>query len=447
MRPHGRGAAPRARGTSPCARAAAGLLVAGLLLPVAGPAAADSRDAPDALPGVSQQRRDATGRAVGCLPPSTKGTQLTPWPQTFLRPDRVWPLSRGEGVTVAVLGSGVKDGGGLLAGRLDLAPLPGGPDPAQDCVGHGTFLAGLIAADQREGAGFAGLAPRARILAVSVTNEAGTASADLLAQGITTAADRGARIIAVGVALPAGTDALAAAVRAARGKGALIVAPAAPDTAPTDTAGTVKPLPAYPAAYPEVLAVRDLAPGGTLPEGAGAVPVGGRIDLAAPGDAVTGPGPAPGGYYTGAGPSFATAFVAGTAALVLGYRPDLTADQLTQRLEATAYRSPDPRYGHGTVDPVAAVTRLAAGATPAPPTAAPDLAMPPAPPASDSGTQAGVIALSSLAVIALAAAAAAVAPRARARGSSTGPTGWACWSWSTSTRTSTGRSSAAAPTA
>ncbi|WP_224284386.1 S8 family serine peptidase, partial [Streptomyces sp. LS1784] len=277
---------PTARVRAAAGMLAAGTLASGLLLP-AGTAAADT---PDALPGVSQQRRDASGRPAGCLAPSTKGTQLTPWPQTFLRPDRVWPLSRGEGVTVAVLGSGVKDGSGLLAGRLDLAPLPGGPDPAQDCVGHGTFLAGLIAADQRDGAGFAGLAPRARILAVSVTNEAGTASADLLAQGITTAAERGARVIAVGVALPNGTDALAAAVRAARGKGALIVAPAAPDTTQSDTSGTAKPGPAYPAAYPEVLAVRDLAPGGALPDGASAVLVGGRIDLAAPGDAVTGPG-------------------------------------------------------------------------------------------------------------------------------------------------------------
>ncbi|MEU3574126.1 S8 family serine peptidase, partial [Kitasatospora sp. NPDC036755] len=361
---------------------AAGVLASGLLLPV-GTAAADSPDAPDALPRVSQQRHDALGRPAGCLPPSAKGTQLTPWPQTFLRPDRVWPLSRGEGVTVAVLGSGVQDGAGLLAGRLDQARLPGGPDPAQDCVGHGTFLAGLIAADQREGAGFAGIAPRARILAISVTSEAGTASADLLAQGITTAADRGARVITVAVALPNGTDALAAAVRAARGKGVLIVAPAAPDTVPTDATGATKPVPAYPAAYPEVLAVRDLAPGGALPDGPAAVPVGGRIDLAAPGDAVTGPGPAPGGYYTGAGPSFATAFVAGTAALALGYRPDLTVDQLTERLEATAYRSPDAQHGHGTVDPVAAVTRLAA--PPPPPAAPPPPGRPPPPPAPPPG--------------------------------------------------------------
>ncbi|MEU9041667.1 MULTISPECIES: S8 family serine peptidase [unclassified Kitasatospora] len=406
-----------ARGVGlPAVRGTAALLAAGLLLPSAGSAAA--ADSPDTLPGVTQLRRDPGGKAAGCLPASTKGTQLTPWPQTFLRADRVWPLSRGEGVTVAVLGSGVKDGSGLLTGRLDYAPLPGGADPTQDCVGHGTFLAGLIAADQRGGTGFAGVAPRARILAVSVTNEAGVASADLLAQGITAAADRGARIIAVAVALPSGNDALAGAVRAARAKGALIVAPAAPDTAPTDTgqSGTAKPGPAYPAAYPEVLAVRDLAPGGALPDGPTAVPVGGRVDLAAPGDAVTGPGPTPGGYYTGVGPSFATAFVAATAALALGYRPTLTVDQLTRRLETTAYHSTDPQYGYGTIDPVTAVTQLPdpAPTTPAPPAAA--LAMPPTRPATNAPTQATTIALASLATAALVAAAAAVTPRARTRG-------------------------------
>ncbi|MFD8088329.1 S8 family serine peptidase [Kitasatospora sp. NPDC059722] len=359
-----------------------------------------------------------SGKPAGCLPASAKGTQLTPWPQTFLRPDRVWQLSRGDGVTVAVLGSGLGDGSGLLAGRTDFAPrLDGAADPAHDCVGHGSFLAGLIAADRRDGTGFSGLAPHARVLAVGVTDDTGTTTADRLAQGITAAADRGARIIAVGVTVPEGNDALAGAVRRARAKGALIVAPAGPDTAPT---AQTKPTPVYPSAYPEVLAVRDLGPAGALPENAA---VGGRVDLAAPGDAVTGPGPAAGGYYTGAGPSFATAFVAGTAALVLGYRPTLTADQLTARLEATAYRPggpvPDPQLGYGTVDLVAAVTSTLDHETspsphPTTPTTA-ALAMPPGRPTSEAPAQATAVALTALGTIGLVAVAGAIAPRGRAR--------------------------------
>jgi hypothetical protein len=153
--------------------------------------------------------------------------------------------------------------------------------------------------------------------------------------------------------------------------------------------------------------------------------MGGRVDLCAPGDAVMSTGPSGGGYYTGAGPSFAAAFVAGSAALALGYRPDLTEPQLAHRLEATAYRMagalPDPQTGYGSVDPVAAVTAVLPQEQPAPaagkPTApAATLAMPPARPASSATRQAVTVALAALGVIALAAFGALVLPRGRARG-------------------------------
>lgn len=381
-----------------------------------------SASSDDTLPGVTQLLTSQNGQAPSCLTPSTKNTQATPWPQTFLRPDQAWQLSQGAGVTVAVLGSGVSDGAGLLSGRLDDAPkLPGGGDPAHDCVGHGSFLAGLIAAAPRGDTGFAGLAPGARILAVGVTDNTGASSPDLLAKGIRAASDRGARVIDVGVTLPGGSDALAAAVHDAVGKGALIVAPAAVDTVPQTQDGSSPPPPApvYPAAYPEVLAVRDLGPGGTLTQGS--TPVGGRVDLAAPGDAVMSVGPAGSGYYTGAGASFATAFVAGSAALALSYRPDQTEAQLAHRLEATAYRLggalPDPQFGYGSVDPVAAVTTVLPTPSGAAPTVrAAKLAMPPARPASSAPSTAVTVALAALAVIALAALAAVVVPRGRARG-------------------------------
>lgn len=425
---------------------AAALLVAGLLLPATGAAWADgtagSAASPgaaasagsatpgpgpqDTLPGVTQLLTSTNGQQPGCLTASTKDNRLTPWPQTFLRPDQVWPLTQGAGVTVAVLGSGVADGSGLLSGRLErAAKLSGGGDPAQDCVGHGSFLAALIAAGQRSGVGFAGIAPAARILAVGVTDATGASTADLLAQGIRAAADQGARVIDVGVTVPAGSDALAAAVHEAVGKGALVIAPAAPDAVPgaQPADASAPPAAVYPASYPDVLSVRDLGPGGILAQ-SGAVTVGGRVDLAAPGDAVMGAGPGGGGYYTGAGPSFATAFVAGSAALVLGYQPQLTQSQLVGRLEATAYRSggavPDPQVGYGSVDPVAAVTAVLPQQT-AKPSAAPaappsSLAVPPAPPASAAPGEAACVALGMLGVIALVALGAVVGPRGRARG-------------------------------
>jgi hypothetical protein len=410
------------------------VLAGGLLLPsgaaladAPGPSAAPSSTSSsaspgpgDTLPGITQTR---TAQQGGCLAATGKPVKAVPWPQTFLRPDQAWSLSQGEGVTVAVLGSGVSDGAGLLTGRLDDAPrLSGGGDPRHDCVGHGSFLAGLIAADQRGDAGFAGLAPRARILAVGVTDDTGAGTPDLLAKGIRAAADQGARVIDVGVTVPAGSDALAAAVHDAVGKGALIVAPAAADdTTQAQSQGSSAPPvpPAYPAAYPEVLAVRDLAPGGTpAPNGTA---LGGRVDLSAPGDAVMSVGPSGSGYYTGAGPSFATAFVAGSAALALGYRPDLTEAQLVHRLEATAYRLggavPDPQLGYGSVDPVAAVTAVLPQDHPTP-AAAPAVtpAMPPVRPASAAPRQAVTVALTALGVIALVALGAVVIPRGRRQG-------------------------------
>ncbi|WP_329501025.1 S8 family serine peptidase [Kitasatospora herbaricolor] len=351
----------------------------------AGPAASSGGADPMSLPVIGQGTGAA--RSEGCTKPSDKGTERTPWAQTVLRPEAAWQLSRGAGVTVAVVGSGVDAASGVLDGRLALGPREYGPgDAGRDCVGHGTFLAGLIAARRQDGTGFAGIAPEARILAVAVTDEAGITTPALLARGIRDAADGGARVIAVAVPVPVGGEDLAGAVRYAGERGALVVAPAGPDATGSGTSGGQ----AFPAAYPEVLAVAGLSPNGAVSNGAAssgsvsngagangggsnggaagteAAGPGGRVDLVAPGDALMSVGPGGKGYFTGSGPSFATAVVAGTAALVLGYRPELTAAQLLDRLKATAYHPgtvlPDARLGYGTVDPLAAVSAVLPGA-------------------------------------------------------------------------------------
>ena len=307
---------------------------------------------PASFPAIGQTTSEV--QQDGCVKPSAKTTDLTPWAQTFLRPEGAWALSRGAGVTVAVLGSGVDASSGVLDGRLTPGPrLYGGGGAGGDCVGHGTFLAGLIAARRQPGLGFAGIAPEARILAVAVTDDVGNTSADLLGKGIRAAADAGARVIAVGVPVPGAGPELAAAVAHATERGSLVVAPCAPDSAGSGASDSG----AFPASYPDVLAVSDLGPGGTLPQAEPANS--GRIDLVAPGDALMSVGPGGTGYFTASGPSLATAVVAGTAALVLGYRPELTPAQLADRLKATAYHPgtalPDARLGYGTVDPTAAV--------------------------------------------------------------------------------------------
>ncbi|MFJ3902998.1 S8 family serine peptidase [Streptomyces sp. NPDC090025] len=343
-----------------------------------GAVAGDGGSGPTTFPGLSQRM---TGARDGCRKGNGRTTDRTPWPQAYLRPDRVWPLTEGAGVTVAVVGSGVDDAAGVLGGRLERAPRQFDAGREADCSGHGTFAAGLIAAARTPGAGFAGIAPRARVLSVGVTDRSGNTTAELLAKGIRIAADRGARVIAVVAVAGEGSGALRNAVRYATGKGAVLVAPVAPDA-------QTKGVTAYPAAYPEVVSVAATGPAG-LPAGGsadGGAPSA-RVDLVAPGTSVMGTGPGGKGYFTASGPSYAAAFVAGSAALVSGYRPELTGAQLAHRLRATASRPgsrlPDPLMGWGTVDPVAAVTAVlpeerAGAAAPARP-AVPPAAMPPRP--------------------------------------------------------------------
>ena len=409
---------------SPPGAAVIAVLCCALLLPAAaaradtvpGTAAgsgAGAAAAPASFPAIGQTTAEV--QQDGCVKPSAKGTDLTPWAQTFLRPEGAWALSRGAGVTVAVLGSGVDASSGVLEGRLTLGPrLHGEGGAGRDCVGHGTFLAGLIAARRQPGLGFAGIAPEARILAVAVTDDVGNTSADLLARGIRAAADGGARVIAVGVPVPGAGPELAAAVAHAGERGALVIAPSAPDSNSSGASDAG----AFPAAYPDVLAVSDLGPGGALPQAAANS---GRIDLTAPGDALMSVGPGGPGYFTGSGPSLATAVVAGTAALVLGYRPELTRAQLADRLKATAYHPgtvlPDARLGYGTVDPTAAVAADLPATPGAPATAArPAVAALTPPPARPAGRHAVAVAGGVLAGTALVAGAGAVLARGRRRG-------------------------------
>ena len=395
-------------------RAAASVLVSGaLLLPAAAPAWAAPASSAGSLPGIAQTVTDSQ---QGCVQGSSAQVGRTPWPQTFLAPQSAWSLSEGGGVTVAVLGSGVSDSSGVLAGRLTLGQRENGSgDSGRDCVGYGTFVAGLIAAQPSAGPGLAGVAPQAQILAIGVTDDTGATSAGALAQGIRAAVDGGARVVDVTVTVPSPSASLASAVAYAVKKGVLVVAPFGADG--QTQAGTV-----YPAGYPQVLSVADLASTGSPPQNGA---LGGRVDLVAPGDALMSVGPGGSGDFTATGPGLATAFVAGTAALVLGRYPSLTLAQLVRRLESTAYHPgtalPDPHLGYGTVDPVAAVTEVVPGlgGPPAPKPVPARAAAPvllPAPPADPATGQAAEVAGAALLAVLLVALAAIVLPRGRRRG-------------------------------
>ncbi len=316
----------------------------------------------------------APALAAECLPPAQTPYPAVPWAQEQLAPQRAWPLSRGEGVVVAVIDTGVSAAATGLAGRVlpgrDIRPAGGAANT--DCAGHGTFVASLIAGGAMAGTGFSGVAPGAVILPVRVAETFDDVHPDVLALGIEAAIDGGASIIAVVPSAPFGSAALANAIARAEQENRVVVA-----SSTTNRTGGE----AHPAAYGSVLSVagikRDGSPMSFLGlDGTGRIP-----DLAGPATDLVGVAPAGPGNLIGSARCFATGFVAGAAALVRGYLPDLTAAQVRERLVATADPAPPsarPALGRGLVDPVAAMTTVdpAGPDESGPPVIAPDPALP-----------------------------------------------------------------------
>jgi type VII secretion-associated serine protease mycosin len=280
---------------------------------------------------------------------------IAPWPQKELGFSSVWNRTRGAGVTVAVVDSGVdanpQFGSRVIAGPDLVAGTKPGIPPGADCLGHGTAVASIIAAAPAKGISFTGVAPAARILSVKIS---GTDSfpTSVTPQGIMDAVQFGADVINLSLATPDDVPALRHAVEYALRHNVVVVAAAGNDLPQQGTG------PYYPAAYPGVLAVGAAGPGGALaPFSDQRSPVA----VTAPGVNVTTafPGTFPDAYDPAqSGTSFAAAFVSGVAALVRAAHPNLTAAQVVARIEATARGSTGPGTGRGLVDPVRAVTAV-----------------------------------------------------------------------------------------
>lgn len=222
-----------ARGT---ARLLSGVgCVAALLLPAAVPAqalplsqvpTADGKKGQE-LPGMPS----ALDADAACTPASREKAKKQDWSRQRLDLDRLHGYSVGAGVTVALIDTGVETGAAGLDGRVSAQGAAG-----DDCVGHGTFLAGLIAGTGGNGARLTGAAPGAKILALRGTDQRGQANADLVVAALREATEAGAEVIAVAVALPRRDAELTRAVAEARRKGAVVVAAATltrPGPAPT----------------------------------------------------------------------------------------------------------------------------------------------------------------------------------------------------------------------
>jgi subtilisin family serine protease len=300
----------------------------------------------------------------GTAAPADAGTlRESEWALTALKAEQAWETTRGEGVTVAVIGTGVDASHPDLAGRVVGGKDADGTHDEGSAAVQGTHAAGVIAGTGRnyDGHGLLGLAPQAHVLPFRVYRD-NTAPTAATAQSITDAARRGADVIDVTVAFLRPSDDLRKAVEFAADRNALVVAGAG-DTGRTNDAQT------YPAAYPGVLSVAAVDKKGALWPGSHH---GKDVDLAAPGvDILT--TARNHDYWTGSGTALAASWVAGSAALLRSEHPKWTVEQVTRALTGTAAghgkASGNARYGWGAVAPAAALAQRAvpSGSVPAPP--------------------------------------------------------------------------------
>jgi serine protease len=259
----------------------------------------------------------------------------------LVRMPAAWDLlTDASSQVVAVVDTGVYAGHPDLAGRLTAgynAVAPG--SPPSDVDGHGTFVAGVIAANANNGLGTAGVAWNGRVMPVKVF-DGEFAYDSAIADGIVWAVDHGARVVNLSLGGPIQSPLLQAAVRYATDRDVVVVAASG-----NEGDGTAQ----YPAAYPEVLAVGATDAAGKLVDFSS---YGDWLDLAAPGFDVA--STVPNGYAVGDGTSFASPMVAGVAALVRAQNPALTQAQVGDRLRAAARdagpRGFDPYFGFGVLD-------------------------------------------------------------------------------------------------
>ncbi|MEU6767964.1 type VII secretion-associated serine protease mycosin [Streptomyces sp. NPDC046853] len=294
------------------------------------------------------------------------GIRAQQWALDAMHTSRAWQTTKGKGITVAVLDTGIDRDhpdltGSILEGK-DMVGF-GAKKGDRPWARHGTAMAGIIAG-HGHGAGNAdgviGIAPEAKILPVRVILEDGdpdrskarNTRGNALADGIRWAADHDADVINLSL----GDDSKSAhpepaedaAVQYALKKGAVVVASAGNGGERGDHIS-------YPAAYPGVIAATAVDKDG---DRASFSTRRWYATVSAPGKDIVIADPDR-EYYEGWGTSAASAFVSGAVALIRAAHPGLTPAQIKQLLEDTAREVPgggrDDSYGFGFIDPAAAI--------------------------------------------------------------------------------------------
>lgn len=263
-----------------------------------------------------------------------------------------WDKTTGDsGVTIAILDTGLDMTHPDIADRWIPGAdfVEGDGDPADD-GGHGTRVTGIAAATGNNQTGVAGVDWQARIMPVKVLDNEGNGTWSTAAQGITFAADNGARVLNMSFSGTSDSETLHSAVQYAFAKGCVIVA-----TSGNDGIELTK----YPCSYPEVLAVGSA----NASEGVSSFSTyGSHLDVVAPGEGIDTTA-INGRYGLFTGTSAAAPFVSGVAALMLAVRPDAAPADVMAAIRASARDLGEPGwdkfYGWGHLDAAAAVAAIA----------------------------------------------------------------------------------------
>jgi subtilisin family serine protease len=295
------------------------------------------------------------------------------WALNMMNVPEAWQDSRGQGVTVAVLDSGVLPDVSDLAGSVVTGPdLTGVGTSASnaDWGQHGTWMASIIAGhghglDSEDG--ITGVAPMAKILSVRVIpdrNDPGYSKYERereddvqnsLAKGITYAVNHGADVISMSIGYSSPSASVRSALQYAYGHGVAVVASSgnSGDTQSASKDGFA-PL-KFPADYPGVIGVAAVSTTGSV---AGFSSNNLSVEVAAPGVNISAQG-RDGQYWLVTGTSPACALVAGVAALIKAKYPTLAPDLMAKALSSTTHYRPaggyDQEVGFGTVDATAAL--------------------------------------------------------------------------------------------
>ncbi|GIE33030.1 hypothetical protein Ait01nite_060750 [Actinoplanes italicus] len=310
---------------------------------------------------------DAKVYALG-VPTGSDPSRSQQWGLDKIRTNEAWQRSTGAGVKVAVIDSGVDAThpdlqGNVLSGFDAITDRAGS---TTDRHGHGTHVAGTIAAVTGNDIGVAAVAPDVKIIPVKVLSDSGSGNMSDTAEGIIWAADNGAQILNMSLGSTSKVAAVTNAISYARSKGVTVIAAVGNDRekgSPTS----------YPGADAGVIGVAATDSGDRIGHYSTA---GNYVDVAAPGTNIL--STYPGGQYKSMmGTSMATPHVAAVAALLKSYQPSLTPDQIEAALEKSAVDLGQPGFdndfGNGRIDAVAALNAVAPATTAptTPPTKAP----------------------------------------------------------------------------